>query len=31
MQIPSLGLGTFRLKGQVVIDSLLTDLQLNWR
>lgn len=29
MKIPSLGLGTFRLKSQVVIDSVLTDRRLN--
>jgi hypothetical protein len=29
MQIPSLGLGTFRLKGQVVIVSVLAGRRLN--
>jgi 2,5-diketo-D-gluconate reductase B len=29
--IPSLGLGTFRLKGQVVIDSVKTGLELGYR
>lgn len=31
MQIPSLGLGTFRLQDQVVIDSLRSGLQLGYR
>ncbi|WP_166365089.1 2,5-didehydrogluconate reductase DkgB [Pseudomonas akapageensis] len=31
MSIPPLGLGTFRLKGQVVIDSVRTALELGYR
>ncbi|MNE12834.1 2,5-diketo-D-gluconic acid reductase B [compost metagenome] len=31
MSIPALGLGTFRLKGQVVIDSVRTALELGYR
>lgn len=31
MTIPSLGLGTFRLKGQTVIDSVSTALELGYR
>ena len=31
MTIPALGLGTFRLKGQVVIDSVKTGLELGYR
>lgn len=31
MQIPSLGLGTFRLQDQVVIDSLRSGLELGYR
>ncbi|MGY2489990.1 2,5-didehydrogluconate reductase DkgB [Cupriavidus sp. CP313] len=31
MQIPAIGLGTFRLKGQQVIDSVRTGLELGYR
>jgi len=31
MSIPAFGLGTFRLQGQVVIDSVSTGLQLGYR
>lgn len=31
MKMPKLGLGTFRLKDQVVIDSVLTGLELGYR
>src|SRR5262245_49621211 len=31
MSIPAFGLGTFRLKGQAVIDSILTALDLGYR
>lgn len=31
MPIPAFGLGTFRLQGQVVIDSVSTGLELGYR
>lgn len=31
MSIPAFGLGTFRLQGQVVIDSVSTGLDLGYR
>ena len=30
-KIPAIGLGTFRLQGQVVIDSVRTGLELGYR
>lgn len=31
MSVPAFGLGTFRLQGQVVIDSVSTALELGYR
>ena len=31
MKMPKIGLGTFRLKEQVVIDSVLNGLELGYR
>ena len=31
MSVPAFGLGTFRLQGQVVIDSVRTGLELGYR
>src|SRR5689334_11203570 len=31
MKMPKIGLGTFRLKGQIVTDSVITGLELGYR